>query len=580
MKRFVALLTVLVLAVGLMSACSGDGQDNSDTSSVSSSGDIFSTENVKFLDSSGKSVYTIIRPDGDEEMTVVSSVMFKNMKKKLNTNLKNSMDTATDGTDAYEILLGNTNRPESKQALDWLKANLGGRVDDYIICTIGKKIVINAVTAEGIDAAADYFLDNFVKPEGLDGGIKHTNKTEGDFVDLTINGQRLGNFCFVRPHFNSSYLTQVEMETAAARFLSDSGYVVSIEEDEYLKEGDYEISVGLTNRKGVTKIEDYDAFEVKIAGKKVYINGGTPYSTAMAVTEFQKLLFDKKSLTDADSFTGSYSASLSKYNLSTTYTPVWGDEFDGAAVDTDRWYIQPKTANGREGQNGKFSGMDPNAVFASEGKLIIAAHEDDEGYWGGEIITQNKMTYKYGYIEYSCITPDGDGMWSLLWLCGVNNGYANPEIDVNECFGNAAATAANCHSWPTTAGTNELGWEHTSLDGHNGKYSAKKYYCPDGKHFGEDFHTFGFLWDEDEMAFTADGKIFFSYTTNTTEQDIDAFVDDPMYVRIGMSFGRANNNLLVENLTDWERENTNKFIVDWIHLYRMDNGMGELNIRG
>ena len=578
MKRFVALLTVLVLAVGLMSACSGDGKDNSDTSSVSSPGDIFSTENVKFLDSSGKSVYTIIRPDGDEEMTSVAAVMFKNMKKTLNTNIKNSMDTAVDGTDAYEILLGNTNRPESKQALDWLKTNVGGRIDDYIICTIGKKIVINAPTKDGVEAAAQYFLDNFVKAEGVNGGIKCTYKTEGDFKEITINGESIGKFKFVRPHFNATYLAQVETEKLAADIASSTGYLVDIVEDDYVAEGDFEISVGLTNRSGVAAMSDYDAYEIRISGKKIYINGGTPHATAMAVSEFNKLLASKTALTDADSITGSYSANLANYDLSTTWRPVWGDEFDGDEVDTDRWYIQPKTANGREGQNGKFSGMDPDAVFVKEGKLVIAAHENDEGYWGGEIITQNKMTYKYGYIEYSCITPDGDGFWSLLWLCGAGAGYARPEIDVNECFGNAAATAANCHAWPTTAGTNEMGWEHTSLDGHNGKYSAKKYYCPDGKHFGQDFHTFGFLWDEDEMSFTADGKIFFSYTTNTTEQDIDAFVDDPMYVRIGMSFGRANNNLKVENLTDWERENTNKFIVDWVHLYRMDNGVGEFNI--
>ena len=73
--------------------------------------------------------------------------------------------------------------------------------------------------------------------------------------------------------------------------------------------------------------------------------------------------------------------------------------------------------------------------------------------------------------------------------------------------------------------------------------------------------------------------ITISYTTNTTEQDIDAFVDDPMFVRIGMSFGRLNNNLLVENLTDWERENTNKFIVDWIHLYQMDDAKYIFDLR-
>ena len=578
MKKFLSLALVLIMAIGLLSACGSDETASSNSGDSTAADGIFSTADVSFLNADGGSVYTIIRPEVDSKLTALSSILFKNMKDKLKISIKNSSDN-TDGADAYEILLGNTNRPESKQALDWLKANVGGRIDDYIICTIGKKIVINARTNDGLEVATQYFLDNFVKTEGVKGGIKYTFKTEGDFKEITINGESIGKFKIVRPHFNSSYLAQLELEKVAADITDSSGYLVDIVEDDYVAEGDYEISVGLTNRSGVAPMSSYDAYEIKISGKKIYLNGGTPHATAMAVSEFNKLLASKTELTDADSVVGGYSDNLKNYDLSTTWQPIWGDEFDGAEVDTDRWYIQPKTANGREGQNGKFSGMDPNAVFTSEGKLIIAAHEDDDGYWGGEIITQNKMTYKYGYIEYSCITPDGDGMWSLLWLCGMHNGYANPEIDVNECFGNASATAANCHAWPTTAGTNEMGWEHTSLDGHGGKYSAKKYYCPDGKHFGEDFHTFGFLWDEDEMTFTADGKIFFSYTTNTTEQDIDAFVDDPMFVRIGMSFGRLNNNLLVENLTDWERENTNKFIVDWIHLYQMDDAKYIFDLR-
>ena len=578
MKKLLSVLLIIVLCLALISACSDKSEKPTDP--TVSSGDVFSTENVKYLESDGSSVYTVISPEGNDKLTAVSSVIFKNMKTKLGINIKSQRDSATDGTDTYEILLGNTNRPESKKALDWLSSNVGGRIDDYIICTIGKKIVINATTDDGVEKATKYFLDNFVKTDGVNGGIKHTFKTEGNYAELTVNGEKLGKFRFIRPHFNSSYLTQVEMETSTADILKTGGYVVDIEDDQYVKEGDCEISVGLTNRAGVAALDSLDAFEIKITGKKVYINGGSPYATAMAVSEFSKLLLSKKNLTDADSFTGSYAEALKKYDLTTTYSPVWSDDFDSDVVDSTKWSVQTKNDNGREGQNGKFSGMDPDAVFVREGKLTIFAHEDSEGYWGGEIITSKTMNYRYGYIEYSCITPDGDGIWSLLWLCGKNKGYANPEIDVNESFGNASVTAANCHSWPTTLGNNELGWDHTSLDGHDGKYAAKKYYCPDGKHFGQDFHTFGFLWDEDEMTFTADGKIFFSYTTNTTEQDIDSFVDDPMYVRIGMSFGRLNNNLLVENLTDWERENTNKFIVDWIHLYRLDNGKGEFNLIG
>ncbi len=571
MKRFFGILLVLVLSFGLLSAC---GSSNGDTSSADNATNgqngIFSTADVVFLDN-GESRYTIVRPEDNTDVTSVSSVIFKSIKDKLNVSVKNTMDTS-DGSDAYEILIGNTNRPESAQALEWLKQNLGGRYEDYIICTIGKKIVITGMSAVAIETAGRYFVDNFVKAEGIKGGIKYTYATKGNFENMTLNGHNIGEFSFVRPHFNSSYLSQVEMEKLSASILNITGFGVTIEEDAYVTEGDYEIVVGNTNRAGVVAVSDYDKYEVKISGKKVYINGGTPHATAIAVSEFNRLLTSKKALTDADSFEGSYSQSIMNYDYATTYRPVWGDEFDGNEVDTTKWYVQPKTANGREGQNGKFSGMDPGAVFVREGVLTIAAHEDDTGYWGGEIITQGTMNYLYGYIEYSCITPDGDGLWSLMWLTQGDTaaGNARPEIDVNECFGNASATAANCHSWPTAAGTN-AGWEHTSLDGDDGKYSAKKYYCPDGKHFGEDFHTFGFLWDEDEMTFTADGKIFFSYTTNTTEQDIDSFVEDEMMVRIGMSMGRLNNTLLIKNLTEYERYTTNKFIVDWVHLYQLDD---------
>lgn len=575
MKKILSIFLVFLFSVGVLSGCGGtDTSENTGSTAVGQETSDFSTDDVIYIEN-GSPRYTIIRPD-DSELTVTASSVFKYMKDKLNVSVKNSMDTASDGTDEYEILIGNTNRPESKQAYDWLIANVGGRYDDYIICTINKKIVIQAITNDGLQLAAKYFTDNFVKLDGIKGGIHYFNKTEGTFQELTVNGETFAKFSFVRPHFNSSYLTQVEMEKVASDVHSTAGFVTEILEDSYASEGDFEIVVGNTNRSEVNKnLTHPDEYEIKISGKKIYLNGGSPHATAIAVSEFGKLLSSKKTLTDADSISGGYSETINEYDASVTYRPIWGDYFDGDDVDTAKWYVQPKTANGREGQNGKFSGMDPNAVFVREGKLYIVAHENNDGYWGGEIITQKHMQYKYGYIEYSCIQADGDGFWSLLWLCG-EGGAARPEIDVNECFGNASATAANCHSWPTAIGEAQYGWQHTSLDGNN-KHAAKKYYCPDGKHFGEDFHTFGFLWDEDEMTFTADGKVFFSYTTNTTEQDIDSFVDDYMYVRIGMSFGRLNNNLKVENLTDWERENTNKFIVDWIQLYRLE-GQGDFKL--
>ena len=563
MKRVLSFALVLIIAMGLLSACGSDeaASSNSIGGDSTAANGIFSTADVQFVGSDGGSVYSIIRPEGSD--SACSSFVFKQLKQKLNVSAKNSSDTE-DGADKYEILVGYTNRPESAKAKDYLVQNVGGRVNDYIICTIGKKIVILGMSDDATMLACEQFAKDYIKADGIKGGIKVTVASTGDFENITVNNTSIGKFKFVRPHFNSSYLAQLEMEKLTDTILKATGFMLPIVEDDYVTEGDLEINFGLTNRSGVTAIADYDKYEVKISGNKVYINGGTVHATALAISEFSKLLTSKKTLTDADSFSGSYAKTIQSYDYATTWRPVFGDEFDGDEVDTSKWKVQPKTANGREGQNGKFSGMDPNAVFVREGMLTIAAHEDDEGYWGGEIVTEDTMNYKFGYIEFSCITPDGDGFWSLLWLTRgkVEPGYATPEIDVNECFGNAKITSSCAHSWPSAAAETEKGWLH--------EYKAQKLYCLDEKHFGEDFHTFGFLWDENEMKFTADGKVHFTYT-NTTEQDIDSFVKDEMMVRIGMSMGRKNNSLLVENLTEYERYNTNKFIVDWVHLYQMDD---------
>ena len=80
------------------------------------------------------------------------------------------------------------------------------------------------------------------------------------------------------------------------------------------------------------------------------------------------------------------------------------------------------------------------------------------------------------------------------------------------------------------------------------------------------------------MTFMIDGDVFFSYQTNTTEADIDAFVNSSMYAMLSYSVGRDNNGLDISNCTPDEWQNTNKFITDWIYLYRLQDGKGNLTL--
>ncbi len=581
MRRIISLLLVLFIVLGLMVGCGGKEDTVTASSNSSTVTGLVSKADVNYVNN-GESVYCIIRPaESVLDETTPAALIFKQMKNTLGVSIKNSSD-AEDGTDAYEILIGATNRAESQQALDFMKSSGAGRYNDWVICTIGKKIVINAYNAEALNAAADYFVNNFIKAEGVKGGIEYVYATQGDFKDITINGVNIGEFRFVRPHFNFSYLPQTEAEKIVDYVYETSGYLMEIVHDEYNKEeAEYEIVLGNAVRNGVTEMTNYDEYSITISGKRVYLNGGSPHATGIAVSEFAKLL-EKGTLTDADSVSGSYEATMAKYDRSTTYYPTWYDTFDQEGIDTTKWHIMNDPEFSREGQDGKWSAMtnDPGFVFQTNGNFYIQGSETDTHYYGGTITNKGTMAFHYGYVEKSALVPDGPGFWSLLWFCGTGDGsnvLASPEIDLNECFGEGKVTHANCHAWPTELGKS-MGYEHTSLDG--AKYgNDKKVTCPDDKTFADDFHTYGFLWDEDEMGFYLDGEEWFTYTTNTNEWDIDAFVNSWMYMQLSFSVGRLNNGLLCKDLTQDEWQNSSRFIVDWLYLYQLDDGVQGLKLK-
>lgn len=584
MKRFFSLLLLLCVTLGLFAGCGSKkpGDNTSQTASVKVDDGIFSTENVNFI-SEGESLYRIVRPEGDTEMSATAGALFKKMKTLLGVNVKNVADTE-DGTDRYEILVGNTNRPETELVKNYIYQNVGGRYDDGIICTVGKKIVIYSDNPEKIKTLVELFADTYVKPDGVVGGIRDIKAAEGNFESITVNGVEVGKFKFIRPHINSSYLTELEMEKAADTVYAKTGYKMTIAHDSYEQPGEYEIIVGNANRDGVEAITDYDKYSITVKGTKVYINGGSAHATAIGVSEFAKML--SGAVTDSASRVGSYAETINTYDKSTSYYKTWGDDFDGTKLDTSKWF-QVGEYNQTLGLNNKISvrSENPGDVFVSDGKFWICAREDETTYYGGMIDTTKTMTYKYGYLEMSALLPHGDGFWIALWACSKDTNssidpslpaYMLPEIDIVEMFGNSAYYAANCHSWPTNYGTNELHLEHTSLDG---IYSNdKKYSSPDdGVLLGSDFHTYGFLWDNTKMGFTCDGDLFFVYDTTTSEIDRECF-NHSMYLIFSMALGFNNspNATITDDPIAWTE--TNKYVLDWLNIYQMDDGLCELNI--
>ena len=587
MKRIIALLAVLVLTLGLFAGCGGGGDKDTNSNAgtnVGADANAVTKDDVNFVQN-GESVYRITRADGDDGASKAAQFLFKQMRDKLGVSVRNSADTE-DGTDLYEVLIGATNREESKKAAEYLKSKTGAKYNDYVICTIGKKICIYAENSEVLSDAAKYFAENFVKGEGVKGGIDYIKAVEGNFETITINGAGIGEFDFIRPHYNSSWLTECEMEEVIETVYQKTGYMLYIKHDTLNDPQDYEIIVGEAARDGVEKITNYDEFKITVKGKKIYINGGSAHATAMGVSEFAKLL--KGDVKDT-STTGSYETAMKSYDKSTTYYKTWGDDFDGTELDTTKWRQVKHPEGASAGQNGLTSirSGEPGDVFVSDGKFYICARADDDYYYGGMIRTDRTMTYKYGYAEMSSIIPQGDSFWIAWWACSNDSmsssnpneaAIIKPEIDIVECFGNSKSYAANCHSWPTTRGTTEFGYVHTSLDG--ATYgSAKKYTCPGDDILGSGFHTYGFLWTPEEMSFSCDGDMYFTYKTNTKIEDIECFNHSMYFIySMALAFANAPGNPITQNPDEWQ--NTNKLVLDWMNLYQMDDGKCMLNWSG
>ncbi len=569
MKKIISLTLCVMLLLSFFAACGkkDSGDDASQTNGLS-------TADVNFLDEEGDSRYNVIRPEGcsDTVMRAATSV-FSVMKKGLELSPKNN-DDSEDGEGKYEILIGNTNRPESATAKQMLVDQVGGRKNDYIICTIGTKIVILGATDEATVEAAKYFTSNYLGSTVITGGINYTYKTEGEFKDITIAGNNIQKYSVVRPHYNNSYVVTIEMDKLITYINEVTAYPVQIVEDRYVEPGEYEIVVGDTNRDDVT-FSSYDEYSIKVDGNKVYLNGGSFHATAMAVSEFTKML-EKGSVTSADNVeAANYNTALADYDRSKRLVPTWRDEFDGDTIDLTKWNflgIGQDDANGVDGKTSVRSN-DPSISYVRDGKFTIAAAYDDEYWYGGKLCSDNgKTNYLYGFIEISAIIPDGDGFWTTLWMFGENaEGGWLPEIDVHECYGNATKVEGNYHSWPTTLGQS-MGFKHYC--GLHGGYSIPNT-DKDDAHFGMTFHTFGFMWTPEWIGGTVDGNLYQKHDITQDNNYIDTF-NDSMYLILSLAT-YFSSCPVTPNATEWEWENTNKLIVESVYIYQYADGKHKLN---
>jgi beta-glucanase (GH16 family) len=595
--RIFACVLCLLMLVTLFAACG-----KKDTASDAESLPGLSTADVNYI-VDGAAAFAIVKPDdASDAVNTCAMDVFKKYKATLEVTPKNITDD-TEETGA-EIIIGDCNRESTKVAKQLLLEKGNGRINEYIICTVGDDIVIYAYEDSSLKTAVEVFNETYLASATVTGGIYTVFAEAGDYDDYKIlDIQNIRSMSVVRPIYNISYVVQLEINKLCKDLADKGGYSVDVKNDQIAsktgsvggtltrsEESEYEIVVGNCARDGVETIYDKNAYEIRVDGKKIYLNGGSPQATAMAVSEFYKALMSDKSFDSSEAVAdGSFDAAIKNYDTAEKYTLTWGDDFEGSVIDESKWTIEWDMSAGYgdvEGAKKNYRGSSKlKNNYVKDGKLYMEAKETEDAYYGGMIHTKGMTQYRYGYAELSTLHPKGLGFWQSIYTMSaispddlnivdvmMNDGPDNrmyyTEADFDECFGDGMTAQTHIHVHPTRKTKTLLGIPDDVVGNIN---PAFKYNSLDDRGFWQDFHTFGFEWNSNKkVTFYVDGVVSKEYDfTDPSFEYSNQFMDgfsQAVFFRLGLVVGSP---IAPDKATDQEWAETNKYIVDYVHVYQL-----------
>ena len=352
-----------------------------------------------------------------------------------------------------------------------------------------------------------------------------------------------------------------------------------------------EILVGDTNRRKSSLAEN--KYAVSVVDNKLVFESGNFNGVIKAVSWFISFDFKKGSV---NTLTGEYDFSASINRADGTYQFVWGDEFDGNALDTNKWDL---TSSISAESSFKLS-RDPAALNVSDGLLKLTAlrwfdadNNQIQAIAPYTVEGKKFMNYQYGYLEMKARIPFSNGAWPSLWLSGAcregavvsslyNRGDIIPsnfsaEIDIIEY----TTLQPNMHKWFYDDDSileliKDLKLVYNKHSSYGGAINAVK-----GKMTKSDlgldlqqnyiYQTVGYEWTPNDMTIYLNGEKYFYYNWKESIQldelnDMSDFLN-PVFIRL-------NNHLIPDNIPSDYSTLPCEFFVEYVRLYQKPNTGG------
>lgn len=142
---------------------------------------------------------------------------------------------------------------------------------------------------------------------------------------------------------------------------------------------------------------------------------------------------------------------------------IWQDEFNvqGAPNPANWSYNLGRGDNGWGNNEAQYYTDRPENVKVEGGMLKITAKKEEfngASYTSARLVSENKVAFKYGKIEFKAKLPAGGGTWPAVWMLGANY-LTNPwpacgEIDMMEHKGNEPNKIHGTLHYPGRSGGN------------------------------------------------------------------------------------------------------------------------------
>jgi beta-glucanase (GH16 family) len=228
---------------------------------------------------------------------------------------------------------------------------------------------------------------------------------------------------------------------------------------------------------------------------------------------------------------------------------VWSDEFDGDALDPDKWSLRVWPPRKVNDEDQAYTDRARN-VRIEDGHLVVEAHREDyEGarYTSGRVHSQGKGDFLYGRFEVRAKLPRGQGTWPAVWMLPDDPfAYATTCSDDEDWQG-----SGECDAWPNSGEIDimeHVGYQMNHVHGtvHTEAYYWLKWEQRKGRILLEDvdetFHVYAMEWSPERIDMFVDDSLYFTYVNENKgwrEWPFDKPFFLIMNVAVGGAWGRA-----------------------------------------